>query len=33
MALTAQLKGDKLIITIDINNPPRPSASDKTTTK
>ena len=31
MALTAQLKGDKLIITIDINNPPRPSTSGKTT--
>lgn len=31
MALNAQIKGDKLTITIDINNPPTPSKSGKTT--
>lgn len=31
MALTAAIKGKQLIITIDLNDPPRPSASGKTT--
>lgn len=31
MALTAAIKGNHLIITIDLNDPPRPSASGKTT--
>lgn len=31
MALTAVIKSKQLIITIDLNDPPRPSASGKTT--
>ncbi len=31
MALTATIKGKQLIITIDLNDPPRPSTSGKTT--
>lgn len=31
MALNAAIKGKQLIITIDLNDPPRPSASGKTT--
>lgn len=31
MALTATIKNKQLIVTIDLNDPPRPSASGKTT--
>lgn len=31
MALTAQIKGKQLIITLDLYDPPKPSASGKTT--
>lgn len=31
MALTATIKGKQLIITIDLNDPPQPSKSGKTT--